>query len=284
MSSRAPGRRTAEKWYERIASMENKLEVKKVPFMGTELVAARDANGQIWAGVRWLCDGMGLTEGQRKRQIANIQSDKVLSKGGSNLVLPTKGGKQEVLCLKLDFLPLWLAKINITPSMQAETPELAEKLEGYQLNAKDVLAEAFLPKRYQAGGRSMTDYQEMMAETRRQNIAVQKARLLNQMAADYEGAYHQVLQAYATKELTGEFLLPLPALPDRTYTAEEIGNELGISANMVGRLANANGLKTKEYGGWFVDKAKNANKEVSSFRYFRSVIPALRDIIQKDGT
>lgn len=264
--------------------MENKLEVKKVPFMGTELVAARDANGQIWAGVRWLCDGMGLTEGQRKRQIANIQSDKVLSKGGSNLVLPTKGGKQEVLCLKLDFLPLWLAKINITPSMQAETPELAEKLEGYQLNAKDVLAEAFLPKRYQAGGRSMTDYQEMMAETRRQNIAVQKARLLNQMAADYEGAYHQVLQAYATKELTGEFLLPLPALPDRTYTAEEIGNELGISANMVGRLANANGLKTKEYGGWFVDKAKNANKEVSSFRYFRSVIPALRDIIQKDGT
>ena len=88
---------------------------------------------------------MGLTEGQRKRQIANIQADKVLSKGGSNLVLPTKGGKQEVLCLKLDFIPLWLAKISITPSMEAETPELADRLEQYQLRAKDTLAEAFLP-------------------------------------------------------------------------------------------------------------------------------------------
>ena len=125
--------------------MENELEIKRVPFMGAELMAARDTDGQIWAGVRWLCDGMGLTEGQRKRQIANIQADKVLSKGGSNLFLPTKGGKQEVLCLKLDFIPLWLAKISITPSMEAETPELADRLEQYQLRAKDTLAEAFLP-------------------------------------------------------------------------------------------------------------------------------------------
>ncbi|MBU5230021.1 phage antirepressor N-terminal domain-containing protein [Intestinimonas butyriciproducens] len=123
----------------------NELEIKTVPFMGTELMAARDNDGQIWAGVRWMCDGLGLSEGQRKRQIANIQADKVLSKGGSNLVLPTRGGNQEVLCLKLDFVPLWLAKIGITPTMEAETPELAANLEQYQLRAKDVLAAAFLP-------------------------------------------------------------------------------------------------------------------------------------------
>lgn len=63
------------------------LEVRKVPFMGTELMAARDNDGQIWAGVRWMCDGIGFSEGQRKRQIANIQEDTVLSKGGSNLIL-----------------------------------------------------------------------------------------------------------------------------------------------------------------------------------------------------
>lgn len=130
----------------------------------------------------------------------------------------------------------------------------------------------------------MTDYQQMMADTRRQNIAVQKARLLNQMAAEYQGTYHQILQAYATKELTGEFLLPLPSLPERTYTAEEIGVELGISANMVGRLANANNLKTDQYGSWFADKAKHANKEVPSFRYFGTVVPVLREIIQKGGS
>ena len=124
----------------------NKLEVKKVPFMGTELMAARDTDGQIWAGVRWMCDGIGFSEGQRKRQIANIQDDTVLSKGGSNLILPTKGGSQRTLCLKLDYVPLWLAKIAITPKMERETPELAAKLEQYQLRAKDVLAAAFLPQ------------------------------------------------------------------------------------------------------------------------------------------
>jgi len=114
--------------------------------MGTELMAARDNEGQIWAGVRWMCDGIGFSEGQRKRQIANIQEDTVLSKGGSNLILPTKGGTQRTLCLKLDYVPLWLAKIAITPRMERETPELAARLEQYQLKAKDVLAAAFLPQ------------------------------------------------------------------------------------------------------------------------------------------
>ena len=124
----------------------NELEVRKVPFMGTELMAARDNDGQIWAGVRWMCDGIGFSEGQRKRQIANIQEDTVLSKGGSNLILPTKGGTQRTLCPKLDYGPLWLAKIAITPRMERETPELAARLEQYQLKAKDVLAAAFLPQ------------------------------------------------------------------------------------------------------------------------------------------
>lgn len=127
----------------------NELEVKKVPFMGTELMAARDNDGQIWAGVRWMCDGIGLTKGQMQNERNRIREDKVLSKGERNLVLPTNGGQQNTLCLKLDYVPLWLAKIAITPRMERETPELAAKLEQYQLKAKDVLAAAFLPKAQQ---------------------------------------------------------------------------------------------------------------------------------------
>lgn len=125
--------------------MENELEIKRVPFMGAELMAARDTGGQIWAGVRWMCDGIGLSKGQMQNERTRIHNDKVLSQGERNLVLPTRGGNQETLCLKLDFVPLWLAKISITPSMEAETPELADRLEQYQLRAKDTLAEAFLP-------------------------------------------------------------------------------------------------------------------------------------------
>lgn len=125
--------------------MKNELEIRKVPFMGTELMAARDTDGQIWAGVRWMCDGIGLSRNQRDGQIQKVKADKVLSKGAENLPLPTNGGIQEVLCLKLDFVPLWLAKISITPTMEAETPVLAANLEQYQLRAKNVLAAAFLP-------------------------------------------------------------------------------------------------------------------------------------------
>ncbi len=128
------------------------IEIRKVPFMDTELMAARDNKGNIYAGVRWMCDGIGLSKGQTLRQVTNIGSDKVLSKGIANLQLPTAGGPQEALCLKLEYLPLWLAKINITPTMERETPELAERLEQYQLKAKDVLAAAFLPQFVQNSG------------------------------------------------------------------------------------------------------------------------------------
>lgn len=124
----------------------NELEVKKVPFMGTELMAARDKDGQIWAGVRWVCDGIGLSRNQRDNQIEKIKVDKALNKGAGNFLLPTNGGNQKCICLKLDYVPLWLAKIAITPRMERETPELAARLEQYQLKAKDVLASAFLPQ------------------------------------------------------------------------------------------------------------------------------------------
>ncbi|MGM9890831.1 MAG: phage antirepressor N-terminal domain-containing protein [Floccifex porci] len=124
----------------------NGLAVKDVNFNGTMLRVAQDVNNIIWVGVRWVCEGLGLTEDQMRNERKRINKDLVLSKGGSNLTLPTNGGEQEVLCLMLDFLPLWLAKIHVTPKMKNENPKLVENLVEYQLKAKDVLAEAFLGK------------------------------------------------------------------------------------------------------------------------------------------
>lgn len=126
--------------------MKNELSVKTVDFMGDGLLAAQDKDGVIWAGVKWFCDGLGLSEGQIKAERKKIQEDLVLSKGGRNLTLPTNGGEQDVLCLQLDYVPLWLAKISITPNTKENNPKLVEKLIKYQLKAKDVLAQAFLPQ------------------------------------------------------------------------------------------------------------------------------------------
>lgn len=138
---------------------KNELIVKDVDFFGDTLKAARDEKRIVWAGVKWLCDGIGLSEGQIKAERKKIQEDLVLSKGGRNLTLPTVGGKQEILCLQLDYVPLWLAKISITPTMRENNPELVDKLVKYQLKAKDVLAEAFLPQAHNVKQLTITSHE-----------------------------------------------------------------------------------------------------------------------------
>lgn len=126
--------------------MNNDLVVKNVDLLGDTVLAAKDTNGVVWVGVRWMCQGMGMTEGQYKRQITNIQKDELFNSSGANLVLNKGTGEREVFCIKNDYIPLWLAKITITQKTREENPELAEKLLNYQLKAKDILAEAFMPK------------------------------------------------------------------------------------------------------------------------------------------
>lgn len=123
---------------------------------------------------------------------------------------------------------------------------------------------------------------KLNAEARAKNAAVRKAKELIALAERYPGqTFQQILHSYATVELTGERLIPLPQMEERTLTAEEVGQRLGLSANMVGRLANAHNLKTDEYGAWFNDKAKHSNKEVPSFRYYENIVPVLESLTHK---
>ena len=122
------------------------LAVKDVEFNGAMLRAAQ-IEDIVWVGVKWICDGLGLSEDRGKYERKKIQKDLVLSKGVNFYPLGTDNANSDVLCLMLEYLPLWLAKISITPTMKKENPELADRLVEYQLKAKDVLAEAFLSKR-----------------------------------------------------------------------------------------------------------------------------------------
>ncbi len=114
--------------------------------MGDSLLAAKDNKSVIWAGIRSLCVGMGLTRGQTNGEVTKIQEDMVLSRGCMKFRAGVFDPNNETLALQLDYVPLWLAKISITPNMRETNPELVERLVKYQLKAKDVLAVAFLPK------------------------------------------------------------------------------------------------------------------------------------------
>lgn len=123
------------------------MDILEQEFEGDPIMTVRlKSNGKIYVGVKWITQALGFNKNNHDTQVKKIQADIVLSKGASKLTLPTKGGNQTSLCIELDYLPLWLAKISITTAMKREHPEATSKLIEYQLRAKDVLAEAFLGK------------------------------------------------------------------------------------------------------------------------------------------
>ena len=117
-------------------------------------------------------------------------------------------------------------------------------------------------------------------ELKEKEIQLKTAEFLNNMADSILiPEYKQILNAHATKVLTGDFLLPLPVAGEITYSATEIGKMLGISANMVGRLTKKHNLRIEEYGKVFYDKSKYSSKEVETFRYYIKVVDILKNIV-----
>jgi hypothetical protein len=69
---------------------------------------------------------------------------------------------------------------------------------------------------------------------------------------------------------------------EKTYSAKEAAEMFGVSANKIGRLANAHGLKCDKYGITVLDKAKHCDKEVQSFRYNEKGIEKLKELLREE--
>lgn len=124
----------------------NDLIVKNVNVLGDSIMAAKDEEGNVWAGVNYFCNALGMTKGQRDKQVQKVQTDEALKRGASKLEAGVFDKNNETVVLKIEYVPLWLTKIKITEKTRKEHPELADKLLEYQLRAKDILADAFMPK------------------------------------------------------------------------------------------------------------------------------------------
>lgn len=124
----------------------NNMIVKSVDLMGDTVIAAKDSEGNIWAGVSYFCKGLGMNKKQKDAQTEKVQTDDVLKRGATKFPAGVFDPNNETIALRLDFVPIWLTKISVTPAMKKDHPELADKLLNYQLKAKDILANAFMPK------------------------------------------------------------------------------------------------------------------------------------------
>ena len=86
----------------------------------------------------------------------------------------------------------------------------------------------------------------------------------------------------SAETLTGVSIGYRPQIEQTTYSAKELGDVLGLSANRVGRIANAHGLKTKEYGLYYLNKSQHSDKQVEHFRYFEKSIDKFKSILEND--
>ncbi|HAU4892033.1 TPA: hypothetical protein F3L08_12790 [Aeromonas hydrophila] len=69
--------------------------------------------------------------------------------------------------------------------------------------------------------------------------------------------------------ILAHFDLPIeaPRVAGQLWSATDLGKELGVSAQVIGRLANQHNLKTTELGEYRLDQAANSRKQVQTFYY-----------------
>lgn len=113
-----------------------------------------------------------------------------------------------------------------------------------------------------------------------ENAKTRKANLLYKIAMATESqSSAQSMLALAAKELTGE--MTIPVMKRKEYSATEVGEKLGISAQKVGKIANQLGIKAEQpgqnrFGRWSNSKSRYSDKEVAQWLYSEDGLNAIR--------
>lgn len=117
------------------------------------------------------------------------------------------------------------------------------------------------------------------------NSATRKANILYKIAMHTKSdSSKEMLLAKAASLITGE--MTIPVMEKKTYTATEIAEECGISAQKVGKIANRLDLKAEQpgqnkYGRWANSKSKYSDKEVPQWLYFEAGKKAIIKELEK---
>lgn len=130
---------------------------------------------------------------------------------------------------------------------------------------------------------SKDEIQAMRAQTMADNSRNRRAKLWMQLADKTEiPEFKQLASAYAANTLAGKMVVALPEAKQKSYSATDLGNIFGVSANKIGKIANKYGLKTADNGKLFYDKSRYSSKEVETFRYYECAIPVFREVMEQE--
>lgn len=118
-----------------------------------------------------------------------------------------------------------------------------------------------------------------------ENAKTRKANLLYKIAMATESqSSAQSMLALAAKELTGE--MTIPVMKRKEYSATEVGEKLGISAQKVGKIANQLGIKAEQpgqnrFGRWANSKSRYSDKEVAQWLYYQAGVNKIAEFLRE---
>ena len=247
------------------------METKSIQvFNNTEFgeIRSMTINGEPWFVGKDIAAALGYSNPRKAIGDHVDEEDKGVTKcdtlgGGQNLTIINESGMYSlILGSKLDGakrFKRWVTS-EVLPSIRKTgafaTDSAAAELIARELRVKEMNAQARL----------------INAETRRLLI-LQKEKGLSKVAVD-------ALAVRAMEDVTGKDLGEYLPRTEKTYSASEIGNALGISAAKVGKIANTYGLKTDEYGITVMDKSRYSSKEVAAFRYNEKGKRKIKEILE----
>lgn len=116
---------------------EQAIEQRQILFMDDDLAAARTAAGAIYVTLPGMCRALGLG---LRAQIRRVERSPALAKGLRVIPLDTRGGVQQVNCLRIDRVALWLAGVETTRIK----PAYRAKIEAYQDELASVAMQVFM--------------------------------------------------------------------------------------------------------------------------------------------
>ncbi|WP_440195680.1 phage antirepressor N-terminal domain-containing protein [Anaerocolumna jejuensis] len=207
----------------------NQLEVRNVNFQGNSLLAIQDKKtGKVFTAINNVLRGLGFDEKQVEYQRSKWVEDKSILKGTlkfSGTSLGMKTGK-EAWCIDIMKLPLALAKINITPKIQSEMPELAERLEIYQDRCADALA-----KEFNIYGSAGTEQKSRKVPLSSVNNSVKFMAKLYQDAG-VEPSFIALAASKVYKEAAGiNFDAPITTPEEHLYDKTTMAEMMGVYSN-----------------------------------------------------
>ncbi|MBS3895106.1 phage antirepressor N-terminal domain-containing protein [Serratia marcescens] len=193
----------------------------KVPFHGANLFVVSH-NGEPFVPMKPIVEGMGMAWQTQHRKLTER-----FSKGITEMVIPSVGGKQVMTCLALRKLNGWLQTI----SPNKVKPEIRDKVIQYQNECDDVLYEYWTTGEVKRKAKTSVDERTPLRDA--VNLLVSKKHLM------YPEAYaiiHQRFNVQSIEELDSE----------QIPVAVEYVHKLVLEGEFIGK-ADAIGSKTKRY-------------------------------------